>query len=1295
VTSQRAACPSCGTENSDDHRFCAQCGSALSSDAPTEFARSATIVTSDLQGSTALGERLDPESLREVMTTYIDEMRAVFERHGGTIEKIIGDAIVAVFGLPKSAEDDALRAVEAAAESQRALGSLNDLLDQRWGVRLIVRTGVASGRVIVGEASAGQHVLTGPTLTIATAMEQNSPAQEVLLADSTYQAVRDSVEAEPMTAVTPKGTTLSIPSFRLVSVAERTGSEGAPGDSAGRVCQTCGADIVGDDLFCTNCGSELTERRQHRETRKTVTVIFADPKPSTLDDSPLSPEALRDVMSRYFAGMQRALEGHGATVEKFIGDAIMAVFGLPIRHEDDALRAVRAARDMQDALPSLNADFGARHGITLANHIGVNTGEVVAGDASLGQRLVTGDTVNVAARLEQAAGSREILLGPLTYRLVRDAVQVDEVEPLTLKGKSEPVPAYRLVSVRGTTAAVQRRTDTPMVGREKEMDGLRGMLARAATERACRLATVVGDAGVGKTRLVSEFTDVSADAAHVIRGRCLPYGDGITFWPVRELVRDACGILADDAGEVVDAKLRATITDADVAERLASIIGVSDVVFPVPELFWATRRCMELLGADRPVLAIIDDIHWGESTFLDLLNHLVETVSSSSVLLLCTSRNELIERMPDWGTSEQALRIVLQPLSDEDAGRVVETLLGGTGLDARVKGRILQAAAGNPLFVEQLLSMLIDEGSLARQGDGWVQVGNTEALDVPPTIQALLAARLDLLAADEREVIEPASVIGQNFAVAAVTDLVAPTVAPTVPQQLGTLSGKQLVQPNPNATEEDGGYRFQHLLVRDAAYGGLLKRQRAELHERFVAWAESFNARHGLDNREFEEIHGYHLEQAYRYLSELGTVDQHALALGQRGSGKLESAGRRAMTRGDTPAAASLLRRSVDLLPGGSLERGRLLPRLAEALTELGSFDDARTALAEAREIAEAQEDLRLASDAKLVGLLIDMLTSDLADWADVATNEINQAIPVFEATNDHAGLAHAYRMLTYLHGTPGRYGQAAEAAESVIDHAQAAADRRLEARGIIGYVQAAALGPTPVTEAIATCEELLGRTQGDRRAEALIKLALAQLRAMRGEFDTARGLYRQAHAMLAEIGPGVLTSSTSVDAAPVEMLAGDPVEAERLLSVDASALEQMGEQYVRSTVLGLLARAFYEQGRMDEAQAMADHVRDLAAEDDVDVQVAWRLVYGRCIAATEPSAALETVEKAVELSQQADNPRLRASAQSALGDVLHVIGRADEARQAWSRAAELFAAKGDIVSSERLLARTEEARVP
>ena len=444
-----AVCLACGTDNVEDESLCVDCGTPLAIDHQYEIRRFATVVNSDLKGSTALGEKLDPESLREILTRYFDEMRFVYESHGGTIEKIIGDAVVAVFGLPQPRADDAIRAVEAAAESLSVLADLNEEFERTWGVRLVVRTGVATGDVVVGEALAGQHVLTGDTMRISSAMEQNAPALELLIADSTYALVQDQIEVEQLGPVTPKGMDVAIPSYRVVAIHPREADQGGgPGVDAS------------------------AKRLSARESRKTVTLVFADPKPTSLTSEPPSAEALRDVMTRYFDAMRIALERHGGTVEKFIGDAVMAVYGLPVRHEDDAVRAIRAAADMQAALPELNRSFREEWQLELHNHIGVNTGEVIAGDASTGQRLVTGDAVNTAARLEQAAGQSEIILGDLTYRLARDEIEVEEIAPLTLKGKAEPVPAYRLISVR--EVAAPRTTDSaPFVGREEEMGRLR------------------------------------------------------------------------------------------------------------------------------------------------------------------------------------------------------------------------------------------------------------------------------------------------------------------------------------------------------------------------------------------------------------------------------------------------------------------------------------------------------------------------------------------------------------------------------------------------------------------------------------------------------------------------------------------------------------------------------------------------------------------------------------------------------------------------------------------------------
>ncbi len=598
-------CPSCGAQTVAGFRLCGACGTPVEgAPAAEEIQRFATVVTSDLKGSTALGERLDPETLREVLTIYFDEMQAVYISHGGTIEKIIGDAIVAVFGLPVRHDDDALRAVEAASETMRVLANLNDRLDEKWGVRLVVRTGIATGIVVFGTASLGQHVLTGDTMQASSAMEQNAPPLEVLVAQSTYDLVHDSVAAEPVGSVSPKGSSTTIPAYRLISVVSRAEAGRARVDTAAaglQLCPACGQDNPEAFRLCGMCGSTLAASARFRESRKTVTIVFADPKPSTLDGTPPSAEALRDVMSRYFEAMKGALEQHGGTVEKFIGDAVMAVFGLPIRHEDDALRAIRGAAAMQAALPALNDEFRARWGLELRNHIGVNSGEVIAGDASLGQRLVTGDAVNTAARLEQAAGPQEIIIGHLTYRLAHDQIEVEPVPPLTLKGKAEPVPAYRLVRV------AQRPTErsaptTPFVGREPEMARLEETLLQVSATRSCQMVTVIGDAGVGKSRLIREFAaqTSSQDRTQVLRGRCLPYGDGVTFWPIAEIVRSAAGIGDDDPPELALAKIAeaaraATGTTDDpalIADRVGAAIGLSATQYPGPELFWGIRKLL-------------------------------------------------------------------------------------------------------------------------------------------------------------------------------------------------------------------------------------------------------------------------------------------------------------------------------------------------------------------------------------------------------------------------------------------------------------------------------------------------------------------------------------------------------------------------------------------------------------------------------------------------------------------------------------------------------------------------------
>jgi len=1055
------------------------------------------------------------------------------------------------------------------------------------------------------------------------------------------------------------------------------------------VCPSCGEENPSKFRLCGYCGTPLAQALPPQELRKTVTILFSDLKGSTALGESVDPEALHEIKNRYFEAMAAVLDKHGGKIEKYIGDAIMAVFGLPRVREDDALRAVRAGLGMQQMLARLNVDLERGYGITLAARMGINTGEVVAtADPNADQRLADGDAVNVAARLEQAAPAMEVLIGDITYQLVRDHVEVEPVEPLTLKGKAEPVPAYRLVGLRSAAAATSMR-DAPLVGREEEMAILGGELRAATTAASARLVTVIGDAGVGKSRLINEFVVAAGTNARVVRGRCLPYGDGITFWPIVEITRVAAGITDEDSPEAARGRigeLLAAVPDgAGILERVASAVGLSTASYPVSELFWAIRKLLEALAEDRPLLVVVDDIHSAETTFLELLDHLVDS-ADAPMLLLASARHEILEHDPDWGERAGASRLILRPLTASATEAMIDRLLGRAGLAADIRGRIAQAAEGNPLFVEQLVSMLVDRDMIRVEGSAWVAAEDLSALSIPPTINALLAARLDHLSREERAVIEPASVIGLVFPEPAIEELVPDALRSAVKPRLSELDRKQFVHP---AEADEDVYRFHHLLIRDAAYNSLLKRTRAQLHERFVTWAERVNRERDRE-MEFEEILGYHLEQAYRYRQDLGPIDDEAAAVGRNGAHKLASAGRRASARGDMPAAVSLLSRAAALLPEEDPLRLELLPELAEALIEEGEFDRAVAVLDEAGTTANRLSDERLACRVGLERLALELYRSE-SGGSSSAIEETERAIGVFDRTGDQPGLARAWRLLMLTHGTVGRFEDAARAAERFVRHATRAGDLRLAARGASGYASVAMFGPTPVAEMLAKCEELIEQVGDDRKAVGVISGVLAVLHAMQGSFDRARELYRDGRRMLEELGPSVTASSTSTESSRVEFLAGDPKAAERELRRDYDALGAIGEKYFRSTIAGHLAEALYRLGRFEEAAGVAGEARGLAAEDDTASQVLWRFVRAKLAARRGEVGAIALAEEAVHMVEETPSPSLIADAKEELGIVLHLAGRAESAGPPWREALELYEGKGDVVSAARVRARLAE----
>lgn len=1019
------------------------------------------------------------------------------------------------------------------------------------------------------------------------------------------------------------------------------------------------------------------------EVRKTVTIVFSDLKGSTDLGERLDSESLREVLSEYFAEMKRILERHGGTVEKYIGDAIMAVFGLPRLHEDDALRGVRAAAEMQRALRLLNERLERRWGVRLASRIGVNTGVVVAGDPATGQRLVTGDTVNVAARLEQAAPEMQVLIGAPTYRLVHDAVTVEPVEPLALKGKSERVSAYRLVGVHGEEG-VARRADARFVGRTWELGLLRDALDGASRERRARGVTVIGSAGIGKTKLVEEFSARLGGDVTMLRGHCLPYGEGITFLPLAEAVRQAARITEDDPAERAR-ELLAAVSDGDerIAARLAPVLALSNETFSVQETFWAARKFFEQIARTRPLVLLIHDIHWAEPTFLALIEHLLDVSREVPILVLCTARHELLESQPRWMLGrENAARISLVPLSADDTAAIVHSLVGEVGIPVVLRDRIVAASEGNPLYVEQMLSMLVDEGTLARDEAGrWALTRDIDEIDVPPSIASLLDARLDRLSDPERAALVAGSVEGVTSHQGAVIALSAAALRDRIEEQLERLVEKVFLVAGEPIIPAERAFRFGHHLLRDSAYEAVLKRVRADLHERYVGWLTQATPPATVD---LDEIVGFHLEQAHRYLAELGPLDDRGLALGVRAAQALATSGRRALARGDGPAAANLLERALAMLPEGAMAL-EVSADLADALRDMGQFAKASAVMEKTVVLAHSLGNVELQTRLEVIRLTIRYAT-DPEGWTAAAVREATRAVEAFQRAGDQASLARAWRLVAQVHGTELRYAAAEDAARRAVDAAAAAADRRQETRSLTALALCALHGPLRVREAIATCEALLVRASGDQRVESQLRLALSLLYGMDERFERARELHARARAVLIDLGARVQAATTSLYSARVELLAGEPARAEAELRADYATLRGLGERTFVSTTAALLGEALYAQGRLDEAAAMCDESERGAAGDDADSQYRWRCLRAKLLAdAGDLARAERLAREAVGLLAASDALVKQADALTAFARVMDRAGRSTDRDAALRQAAALQRAKGNTAGARQI----------
>ena len=666
-----------------------------------------------------------------------------------------------------------------------------------------------------------------------------------------------------------------------------------------RTCSACGEANPERARFCHACGQRLSEGAAPGETRRLVTVLFCDVIGSTAFARGLDAESVHGIFARYFEDMRSAVERHGGIVEKFIGDAVMAVFGIPKAHEDDAWRATKAAFEMRAALIPLNEDLERRWGVAIATRIGLNTGVVVAGGG--GEALVTGEPVIVAARLEQSAMPGDILLGPETYRLVRGAVEAEPVPGLKLKGLDPSITPHRLLSL--TTAVTSRRLESPLVGRRSELATLNAAHDRTQRQRRCELVIVLGQAGVGKTRVIEEFLDTSGDEAATFTGQCLPYGEGITFWPLTEVLTEAAGLSDADHPEIVRQKISLLLAGVEdgtrIAERVAQAIGVSGGSAAPDETLWAIRSLFEHLARTRPLILVFRGFQWAEATFLGLIEHITERSRDVPILMVCEGRDDT-ERVREMVHGRPNAAIIrLQPLEAEESEQLVNNILGPADLAEDVRRRVVEIAGGLPLYAEEIISMLIDDGHLRREGDRWIPVRDLSQVPIPSTVRALLAARLDGLTATVRAVIDRASIVGVRFDAEEVKILSSPAIRSDLPSHLETLTARGFIRRARTTSLGEQTYEFHHILFREVTYASLPKQVRAELHERYAEWLEGWS---GERIEEFEEIVAHHFDQAVQLRHELGKPDDRTSSLSERAGAHYAAAGQRASARGDIPA---------------------------------------------------------------------------------------------------------------------------------------------------------------------------------------------------------------------------------------------------------------------------------------------------------------------------------------------------------------------------------------------------------
>ena len=987
------------------------------------------------------------------------------------------------------------------------------------------------------------------------------------------------------------------------------------------ICERCGTENPLGFHFCGGCAAPLTEGAVDEGARKVVTALFCDVADSTALGERLDPETVHSILNRYFEELVVTIVRHGGTVQKFAGDAVLAVFGIPHTHEDDALRAVRAAAEIRDRLPLIAADVG----VVLEFRTGVNTGLV---HTDQGRSLAIGDAVNVAARLQAAAEPGEILLGSETLRMVRDAVDVDGLTPLELKGKQSPVAAFRLLRVDPVAPGLSRHQEGELVGRERELQLLREFWAATATaaQPRCRLFTVIGTAGVGKSRLVEEFLGELAGSATILRGRCLHYGEGITFWPILEALSAA----GEQAREILDHLSRGSVAAPE-------------------ELFWEVRALLETLARRRALVLHVDDLHWAEPLLIDLLGHLVELSRDAPILLLCTARPELLEDHVGWLQRRiDAGMLTLEPLARQDCEALLRQL--GDQLSEQTRDEVIRISEGNPLFLQEMAALARRPGRLPRFR--------------PPSMPCWRPGWTGSRRSSESRWSEARS---KDRSSTARRSTRSPPRRPPeeIDERLEVLVRKDLIRQHPPTLGTDHAFRFRHLLIRDTAYAQLPMATRAELHARFADWLEELAPELG----ELDEIAGWHLEQTVRYRRELRLPVDPGIA--RRAAEHLYTASRRASDRSDSTGARSLLERALAVVPESEPLREAVGIALAERLIEVG-------------DLARADE---LLSQAEHEGDEFGPAALNRLEWLiysrpDEGFSLIEAIQPrmldAFERAGDQRGLAKAHWLAFWVHWADSRAALAAAEVRLAAEHARAAGDTGLWSRALGWYVASLIYGPSDAAAISSELEAISAEEPGPYLA-ACVELGWAEARRLEGQFAPALGHAATARETFRSLGMRTMAATCDQASAAIELSRDRADAAIGYLERSDATFADLGERAMRSTTQAMLGRALEQRGTLDRARAAVEFAEELSAPQDLANFVITHVVRARlALADGEDAAAERWARSAVQHASRTDFLHAQAEASLELARVLAALGSAGPARTELLVALDLFGLKGD-----------------